>query len=362
MFRRWGLVAAGTSALALLIASPAAGHPPAATARPIATPTFTQVNQVSNQDGKAQLPDPDLVNAWGLASSATSPLWVANNGTNTATLYRGGVAGAAVTKVGLTVSIDGGAPTGQVFNDTPDFTLPTATGPVPATFIFDSEDGDITAWNSTATGTTAVVKAHVDGAVFKGLAIWHTRLGNFLLAADFAGGLVRVFDSKFNEVTLPAPFFRDRHLPPGYAPFNVMTDGETVYVTYAKQVPGSDDEAHGQGLGIVDQFTDLGVTAKRIASHGPLNAPWGMAFAPDAWGTLAGSLLVGNFGDGRIDVYRDGHFAGQLRDATGMPITIDGLWALRPGTANTGGVDAVWFSAGPDDEANGLVGELYPSG
>src|SRR5262249_34438858 len=129
-----------------------------------------------------------------------------------ATLYSGGVSGATVAKVGLTVAVEGGVPTGQVWNGTPDFTLPRAdgTGTVPATFMFDSESGDITAWASAATGTTAVVKAHVDGAIFKGMAVWQTRLGNFLLAADFAGGVLRVFDRNFQEVTLPGEFFRDR--------------------------------------------------------------------------------------------------------------------------------------------------------
>ncbi|MBO0869472.1 MAG: hypothetical protein J2P15_12985, partial [Micromonosporaceae bacterium] len=164
MFRRWGLAAVGASALALISATPAAGHPlddvPPA-------PSITQINQVSDQAGVAAITDPSAVNTWGLALSATSPLWVANNGTNTATIYSGGLNGAAVAKAGLTVTIDGGAPTGQVNNDTPDFTLPTAAGTtVPASFMFDSEGGDITAWASAATGTTAPVVAHVDGAVF----------------------------------------------------------------------------------------------------------------------------------------------------------------------------------------------------
>jgi uncharacterized protein (TIGR03118 family) len=282
MFRRWGLAAVGASALALLLAAPAAGEPSDA----IAAPTFTQVNQVSDLAGAAQLQDTNLVNAWGLANSPTSPLWVANNGTNTSTLYRGGVAGAAVTKVGLTVTIDGGAPTGQVFNGTPDFTLPRTdgTGTVPATFMFDSEGGDITAWASAATGTVAVVKAHVDGAIFKGMAIWQTRIGNFLLATDLANGVIRVFDRNFNEVTLPEPFFNDRHLPPGYAPFDVMTVGETVYVTYAKKSSGPrhrrpvhrprrDDQADRQpraaerAMGHGDRAGRLGQPRRRAAGR-----------------------------------------------------------------------------------------------
>jgi uncharacterized protein (TIGR03118 family) len=345
--------AAGTATLVLFIGLPAHATTP--------TPKFNVVNQVSNQAMAANIHDADLVNAWGLALSPTSPLWVANNGTNTATIYTGGINGAAVGKAALTVTIDGGAPTGQVFNDTTVFQLPVAgASPVPASFIFDSEDGDIQAWNRTATGTTAPVVAHVDGAVFKGLAVWHTPFAPVLLAADFAGGHVLAFDGAFNPIALPDYLFRDPRLPRGYAPFNVMTVGDTVYVAYAKQQAGSADEQDGPGLGIVDRYTHIGTIVKRIASHGPLNAPWGLAIAPASFGRFAGDLLVGNFGDGHISAYDSDRFAGQLRDATNHPIAIDGLWDLLPGTANSGGVNTVWFSAGPDDESNGLVGQLIP--
>ncbi|NYD40421.1 TIGR03118 family protein [Nocardioides panaciterrulae] len=356
MIRRSALTALGTPVLALLIATPAAGSM-AATG---SGPAITRVDQVSNHHGVALRTDRKLVNAWGLARSPSGPLWVANNGTSTATIYRGGVGGAPVTKVPRTVRIAGGAPTGQVFNDTHGFTLRTTSGRVPATFIFASESGDLTAWAAKAPGAAAVVKAHVRGAVFKGLALWHSGRGNLLLATDFANGRIRAFDSHFHQVRLPAAVLRDPRLPRGYAPFNVMTRGGTVYVAYAKQVPGSEDEAHGHGLGFVDRFTNSGRTVERIASHGPLNAPWGLATAPRAWGHLAGDLLVGNFGSGRIDVYRHGHFVGPLRNAAHHPITIDGLWALQRGTAGTGGVGSVWFSSGPNDEKDGLVGQLLP--
>jgi len=124
---------------------------------------------------------------------------------------------------------------------------------------------------------------------------------------------------------------------------------------------GSEDEAHGPGLGVVDEFTDFGTRVQRVATHGTLNAPWGLAIAPAGFGDLAGDLLVGNFGDGRINVFHHGHFAGQLRNARNRAITIDGLWALLPGTATTGGTNTVWFSAGPHDEMDGLVGQLVPS-
>jgi uncharacterized protein (TIGR03118 family) len=347
------IAAASTAALVLFLGIPAhAGAP---------TPRFTQVNQVSNLAGVANLQDTDLVNAWGLAFSPTGPLWVANNGTNTATIYTGGVNGAAVGKAGLTVAVDGGAPTGQVFNDTTSFVVTSATGSAPATFMFDSEDGDITAWNRTVTGTTAVVVAHVDGAVFKSLTIWHTPFGPVLLAADFLNERIVAFDGSFHQLTLPDFMFSDRRLPKGYSPFSARAFGDTVYVAYAKHTPGETDETAGAGLGVVNAFTRLATSVKRIATHGTLNAPWGLAIAPASFGRFAGDLLVGNFGDGRIGAYHGDDFQGLLRGTNNKPIAIDGLWDLLPGTANSGGTNSLWFSAGPDEEANGLVGQLIPA-
>jgi uncharacterized protein (TIGR03118 family) len=88
-----------------------------------------------------------------------------------------------------------------------------------------------------------------------------------------------------------------------------------------------------------------------------------MTIAPASFGRFAGSLLVGNFGDGKIGAYTDnGDFLGFLRDRNNDMISIDGLWALLPGTANTSGTNAIWFSAGPDDESHGLVGVTGPAG
>jgi uncharacterized protein (TIGR03118 family) len=276
------------------------------------------------------------------------------------------VNGAPVAASPFVVTIPGGAPTGQVFNGTGQFVVNGTTdagaaASGSAVFIFDSEGGDITGWSPAITRTRAFVAAHVDGAVYKGLALWQTPFGPLLLAADFATGHVDVFDRTFQRLTLPQQFFNDPRLPKGYAPFDVMVNGDAVYVSYAKQTPGSDVEQHGPGLGIVDKFTDLGLTVHRIASHGPLNAPWGLAIAPASFGRFAGALLVGNFGDGMISAYRGNDFVGQLRGTDGRRISIDGLWALQPGTAASGGVGTLWFSAGPGGESHGLVGQLMPA-
>jgi len=347
----------------LLVASSGATAAQAATRN---RPAFTEVDLVSNIPGRAAVTDANVQNAWGLALSPTSPLWVANNGTNTSTLYAGGVAGAKPTVVPLVVSIPGGAPTGQVFNGTSGFVVTGPGGSGPARFLFVSEDGDLVGWNPTADPTvagksTASLAKHVDGAIYKGLTLVTTAFGSFLLAADFHNGRIDIFDSSFNLIRTAAPFFTDPALPAGYAPFNVASLNGRVYVTYAKQDAAAEDEVAGPGKGFVDVYNGFGLLERRLVRRGPLNAPWGLEIAPPSFGKFAGDLLVGNFGDGRISAVNrvSGHVDGQLRDRRGRTIKIDGLWALLRGTATTGGTDAVWFSAGPNEEADGLIGQIH---
>lgn len=325
-------------------------------------PAFTEVDMISDVPGRAPLTDPELVNGWGVTFGPTTPLWVNDNATGVSTLYAGGVGGGPVNKV-LTVPIPGGAPTGQTFNGTSDFVVTGSGGTGPSAFIFVNQHGDLSAWNPKFTPGPAVDQAHVDGAVYTGLARWGTPLGNFLVATDFAHGRIDVFDHAFNRLSLPPTFFTDRHLPSGFAPFDVMTVGDTVYVSYAQQNTAGSDSVPGRGSGFVDAYTDFGQHVRRIASRGVLNAPWGLAIAPASFGRFAGDLLVGNFGDGRVNVFdtRSGHFDGQLTDTHRRPLVIDGLRGLLPGTATTGGTDAVWFSAGPQGGAHGLVGQLRPA-
>jgi uncharacterized protein (TIGR03118 family) len=339
-----GLIVATLTLTGALAAPAQAHHTP---------PTrFTETDLVSDLAGRAQLQDPKLQNAWGLALGPTTPLWVVDNGTDGATVYAGGAAG--VTKRTLEVAVADGAPTGEVFNDTTSFMVNGA----PAFFIFDSEAGDVAAWNP-AGGTTAVKVGGTDGAIYKGLALLHTDQGPFLLAADFHNGRIEALDGTFTKVDLPKWAFRDPRLPRGYAPFNVAVVGDSVYVMYAKQDADAEDEVQGRGLGFIDVYKGLGRFEHRLVSRGPLNAPWGFAMAPDTFGSFAGDILVGNFGDGRINAFdRFGHFRGPLRLGNGKPIEIDGLWALLRGTDTTGGTGNLWFSAGPNDEADGLVGMI----
>lgn len=304
-------------------------------------------------------PDPHLQNAWGLAAGPGTPWWVNDNGAGLATLYN-----SAGAKVPREFSV-GSGPTGIVWNDTSGFDLKNNTQ---ALFLFDGEDGVVRAWNGSA-GTVAETEKDLsgEGAVFKGLAISQTRLGPRIYATDFANRRVDVFDGSWTQISSPFAFF-DPTIPSSYGPFGIQAIGSRIFVTYAKTQPGSTDEAHGQSLGFVDVFDDAtGTLIGRVATRGQLNAPWGLAQAPADFGRFGGDLLVGNFGDGQIHAYRpilDGSAyvpQGELRTVGGDPVTIDGLWALQFGHGaipNNGPTDTLFFTAGPNDEADGLFGTI----
>jgi uncharacterized protein (TIGR03118 family) len=340
---------------------------------------FRQVNLASDIPGIAPLTDPDLVNAWGLAASPGtdaspgSPLWVSDNGSDKSTLYSSGTA-SPVTKSGLVVNVTSGAPTGQVFNtDSAGFVVHDASGhSAAASFIFDTENGTINAWNAgvgaTAPGTSTVTEVPVDNganAVYKGLAIAQASDGHtYLYAANFRSGRVEVYDSNFRPVQLPGGLFVDPRIPAGYAPFNVQELAGKLYVTYAEQDAALHDDVAGRGHGFVDVFTNDGAFVKRLVTRGQLNSPWGMALAPTGFGKFGGDLLVGNFGDGHINVYNPdtGAHLGELSQANGHPIVIDGLWALSFGNGNAAKTNELLFSAGPDGESHGLLGKIVSAG
>jgi uncharacterized protein (TIGR03118 family) len=344
-----------TALISLASAVPAAARQPGN--------AYHQTNLVSDLPGLAQLTDPDLVNPWGLAAGPTTPAWVADNGTDKATIYPGFVGGSPITKAGLVVNIPGGAPTGQVFNPTPGFVVRSGDASGPARFIFDSEAGLVTGWNPGVPppppSTQAQVGASVPDAIYKGLAIADSGGATFLYAADFHHGRIDVFDQGFNLVHLSGSF-TDPQLPPGFAPFNVQELGGRLYVAYAKQDAAAEDEVAGPALGFVDVYSTSGQLLRHLIEHGQLNAPWGLALAPAGFGRFSGALLVGNFGDGRINAYDPGtgEFLGRLRHEDGSPIQIEGLWALRFGNGVTGTPTTLLFTAGIDDEAHGLFGAI----
>jgi uncharacterized protein (TIGR03118 family) len=328
---------------------------------------YLPINLVSDQAGVARIQDTNLVNAWGLAISPTGgAFWVADNGTDVATLYSGDVGGSALHTVPLVVSIPNGAPTGQVFNgNSSDFIVNDGNGNSGhAVFIFSSESGTISGWAPGVPppppSTAAQVGVTVDGAIFKGLALANNGTGNFLYATDFHNNAIDVFDNTFTQVT-PAGSFTDPNLPAGYAPFGIQNIGGTLYVSYALQDADAHDDVAGPGHGFIDAYDADGNLLRRVASQGTLNSPWGMVQAPANFGRFSNDLLVGNFGDGRINAFdpNSGAFLGQLKLGNDTPVTIPGLWALAFGNGVTAGdSNSLYFTSGPNDEANGLFGKV----
>ncbi|MEU9452114.1 TIGR03118 family protein [Streptomyces sp. NPDC048277] len=333
---------------------------------------FLERDLVSDLPGRAELQDQNLVNPWGLVSTPRGAIRVSNNGSNTSTVYAGARVGRPVRVLAPVVQLpDTADPTGIVRNDSDAFRYTANNRSGPARYIFAGENGGLFAFNPDVDPTNAAQVVQEDDAVFKGLTLVECdkkgtdcRKGgerrSRILVANFRDARIDAFDADFNQLNLPADAFRDPRLPAGYAPFDVKKFGERVFVTYALQDAAKHDDVPGAGHGFIDVFTTRGRLLGRFASRGVLNSPWGLETAPRGFGKFAGDLLVGNFGDGRINAFdlRTGRFEGTLRDRNGQPIEIDGLWGLQRGTPLSGGKDSVWFSAGIEDEAHGLLGTL----
>jgi len=334
-------------------------------AGPAAAQFYAQHNLVSDGAVPAALVDPNMVNAWGLVSSPTSPWWISDNGTGRSTLYRVNTG-----TIPLIVTVPGAAgrqsaPTGVVWNGGTGFVVTNGAGTSPARFIFASEDGTISGFRGVP--VVLAVDNSASGAVYKGLAIDNPPAGNFLYATNFHAGTIDVFDSHFNPVHIPGAF-TDPTLPAGYAPFGIQNIGGTIYVTYALQDADKHDDVPGEGHGFVNAFDTAGNLIRRVASKGQLDSPWGLALAPADFGSFSGDLLVGNFGNGRIHAFDpvklngQGEFQhrGPLHSADGPPIEIDGLWALAFGSGSpaSGPTNTLFFTAGPFEEQHGLFGML----
>ena len=351
------------SMVALGAAQPAGADPPFYKQRNLISDDTTLI-PAEHRDGL-------LLNAWGLAASATSPWWIANNGSDSSILFN--VTTGAIQS--LVVAIPDGAPTGLVFNNSGGgFVVTSGASSAPAVFIFSSEAGVISGWNPNvpppAPSTQAQVGATVADAIYKGLAIAGTGADARLYATNFHAGTVDIFDNAYTLLALPGAFV-DPNLPVGYAPFGIQNINGTLYVTYALQDDDAEDDVAGPGNGFVDAFDTAGKLLRRVASRGSLNSPWGLALAPADFGAFSNKLLVGNFGDGRINAYDlseststgEAVAVGPLHSAKGPPIEIEGLWALQFGNgAGAGPKNTLFFTSGPFDEAHGLFGSLEPTG
>lgn len=336
---------------------------------------YTELSILSDISG-TRYQDPNLLNPWGMIVSRHG-LWINDNHTGLTTTYNAlGKPGKHVVTLPAPGSNSGGAATGLAVNDTGQFVVSHSGGSMPATLVMGTEDGTLLAWNGRVTGSSAVIAADnsASGAICKGLAIALDASGvPHIYAANFGQGRIDEFDGSFHFVQS----FTDDQLPvlpdvqgqpQRYSPFNVETIRGRLFVTFAARVGDSDDDAPGPGNGIVDIFDTDGTLLRRFAEGGALNSPWGMAVAPRNFGKFSHALLVGNFGDGIINAYDllTGKLLGHLTAADGSDIVIEGLWALafnkneREGHESDYKADRLYFTAGPNDEEDGLVGILRP--
>jgi uncharacterized protein (TIGR03118 family) len=347
-----------TAALAIMLAG--------ALTIPAQTNSYLNTVLVSNVANGSAVVDPKLVDPWGISFSAASPFWVSNHLSGTSTLYNGaGAINATVVTIpagSATTAGTLGTPTGQVKPST-GFVIPAPNSKA-SSFIFATEDGTISAWNA-GTVATIVVDNSAAKAVYKGLAVGTSAVGPTLYAANFRSGKIDVFDTNWSPATL-AGTFSDPGVPAGYAPFNIWNLKNDLYVTYAKQDANKALDVAGAGNGYVSVFDQDGKLKKHLVEGGRLNSPWGVAIAPPVWGAFGGALLVGNFGDGRINAFdlTAGTPLGIVQDASGSPITIPGLWAIIFGNGGNGGdVKTLYYAAGVPNGSSvqrGLLGSIAP--
>jgi uncharacterized protein (TIGR03118 family) len=308
--------------------------------------SYSWTNFQSDIPGVAKHTDSNLVNPWGMAAGSSGTIWVSDNGTGVSTLYSqdGTVVPLVVEIPAASGNTEGANPTGTVFNDTSSFQVTKNGTSAPAVFIFVSEDGSISGWNSTLDQTHAIIAVDTGGrAIYKGvtLGVWNNH--NCLYATDFHGGKVDTYDENFRRVL--ANGFVDPNLPAGYAPFGIRNFNGQIFVTYAKQDRAKEDDVACPGCGLVNVFDTSGNFLRRLTQRGNLNAPWGLAL-------VDGELWIGNFGDGKINNYdpTTGAFIETLAQADGTPLQFDGLWDLLPLGNGT------YFTAGLADEEHGLFG------
>lgn len=337
---------------------------------------YTQTNLVSDLPGNG-LPDTNLVNPWGLARSSGGPWWVSDNGTGLATLYDGtGAAKPLVVTIppGDPTTATKGTPTGAVFNGDKNVFL--LKPKMPAIFIFVTEDGTISGWNPGVQPTAAViVSPNKTDSVYKGATIAKATIrghggGTYLYVADFRQGRVQIFDSAFHNVGSFGKSIGegDPENDGRWAPFNVQNIGGNLYVSYALQDAEKRDEVHGPNLGFVKVFSPSGFFLRRFQRGDFFNAPWGLTLAPSDFGAFSHNILVGQFGSGEVLAFDvgTGKFQGKLQNDKGNTLVIDGLWALSPGSgaltstgaSTSGSATSIFFSAGINDEQDGLFGNL----
>jgi uncharacterized protein (TIGR03118 family) len=269
-------------------------------------------------------------------------------------------------------------------NDSTSPPTPIANTTGSSAFAFVTEDGCINCWRSNTEismldapivvdySKTSAYFPYEHNSVFSGSAItvnaynsqaYISAGGNHLFAADFDNNVIEVFNNQWQDVTASYPFQTPATVG-SFHVFNVQDLGGHLYATYAMFDAAGDEgmeETDGAGYGHVVEYNEDGTLVKDFNDQGMLNAPWGVAIAPATFGKFGGDLLVSNFGDGSIAVFdpNTGNFIDQLRDGSGNPIDIDGIWGMVFGNGvSLGDASTLYFTAGPNSEYDGLFGKL----
>lgn len=334
---------------------------------PVPGAGYTVANLVSDGSAIAAAhTDAHLINGWGVAFNPVGFAWVANAETGVSTLYDG--QGNAQSLVVTIPPPQGGAapshPTGIVYSGGSDFVVTGGANTGPSRFIFATEDGTISGWSPQADPTNAITMVDNSGvgSVYKGLALVGNGTADQIFVTDFHNNKVETYDGTFSPISTGSRF-TDPDMPDGFAPFGIANIGDQLYVTYALQDADAHDDVPGAGNGYVDIFDTNGNLVKRFASQGALNSPWAIVKAPALFGEFSLAILVGNFGDGKINAYHEGTgaFLGTLSTPNGDPIVIDGLWGMAFGNGiHSQPGNTLFFAAGPDGESHGLYGKITP--
>jgi uncharacterized protein (TIGR03118 family) len=373
----FALVACGSGSLGTNSPTTMATDPPAST-------SFADSALVSNKVGVVATTttiDANLSNPWGIAVAPGLPFWIADNNNNLSTLYSGTgevetqeITGSTDVGIAIPPSAAGvpSNPTGQVYNGGGGFLIATPNGQETALFMFDGEGGTIAAWakDSGATAVTAYDDGVVNGAnhaVYKGLAIGTVSGATYLYATDLHNNKVDVFDTNFAKPAGMQGKFVDPSLPAGFVPFGIAAANNQLYVTFAMQDQAMHDEVTGAGLGYVDAFDFNGNFLNRFASAGALNAPWGIAVAPTGFGSLGGDVLIGNFGDGTVNIFTPNGTSlatsvGALMVSNGGALAVPGMWSLAFGNGDPDKpVTTLFYTAGFADQTDGVFGSISPT-
>ncbi len=310
----------------------------------------------NSSNGHVHVQDPYLIDPWNIVIVDKTEMWVCNKGTAFLTNYDllGNILSNPV-KI-PDVNSSAALPTGMILNESSGFVISNGPNIASSYLIIATENGAIFGYNPLVDHINAIIAVDNSSinSCYKGIAM----VNNYLCAADFYNNRIDVFDFNFVHVmTLP---FVDLEvlnpLPVNYAPFNIVNINNYLFVTYAKQLGIGNMDDPGKGHGYVTIFNSDGLFVKRFISKGKLNSPYGIIKFPDTFGEYDHLFLIGNNGNGKLNVYNhEGDFVKTLKNKHNHKIVIEGLHGFAKHNHNS---HHIYFVSGSLDDVTGLCGTL----